>query len=141
MIQLPRPTAPDGKQRRYLLHLLCGLCVQPALACFGSPRATGKTDVTRARSTLLRELLSDVESAVIIGKAGLAEYGPVPATEWAVEICGIIDGEAFTNSRERKNQTEKRIRQDFTLGRTITIDGWVLSRTEAALCILAATTL
>ncbi|EWY39914.1 hypothetical protein N825_04850 [Skermanella stibiiresistens SB22] len=29
-------------------------------------------------------------------------------------------------------------RADFTAGRTVTLDGWVLSRTEARLCALAA---
>lgn len=71
----------------------------------------------------------------------MAQYGPESAVQWAVENCGMLNGEEFTGQGELRVQTKKRIREDFARGRTVTVDGWVLSRTEAALCILAATTL
>ena len=37
-----------------------------------------------------------------------------------------------------RNQIDRRIRSDYREGRIETIEGWVLSRTEARLCALAA---
>ena len=40
--------------------------------------------------------------------------------------------------RRRRRIVERRVADDFEAGRVVVVDGWVLSRTEAALCAAVA---
>jgi len=123
------------------LSLFSGLCTFPVLACYGSRHGARSTGDTNELEEFLRDLFSNTTSAIKVGKACVAEYGSVPASGWVAEMRTTLDREEFVDSRGLAAIIENRIREDFTHGRTIAVQGWILSRTEATLCCLAATTL
>lgn len=52
--------------------------------------------------------------------------------------CTSIDLSATGSPEQIRDRVRRRIRGDFAEGRTITVDGWVLSETELRLCEVTA---
>jgi hypothetical protein len=123
------------------LSLFSGLCILPVLSRYESRHTALSTDDTNVLAEFLHDLFSNTTSAIKVGNACIAEWGSVPASEWVAEMCATLDGEEFVDSRDLAAIIENRIREDFTRERTIGVQGWILSRTEATLCCLAANTL
>jgi hypothetical protein len=98
------------------------------------------------RPTLAQALVgfySDPASAARIGRAVLAA---VPAEATAEAVVAALAGDrraelealAASDPGALRALLQKQHRSDFEDGRTVSIDGWVLSRTEARLCAVAA---
>lgn len=90
----------------------------------------------------LARLFSNSRSATAVGRRYLAlgiEPADIPLL--AARVAG--DGTAYLRLRAADPRTLRRLmseqqRRDFSAGRTVMIDGWVLSLTEARLCAIAA---
>jgi hypothetical protein len=91
----------------------------------------------------LVEVFRRRQSAVAIGRAYIRGVAEAPRVEGLLqEVVADLDPPANELRRAPQpvlRQTlHARIRQDFAEGQTVRVDGWVLSRTEAKLCGLAA---
>ena len=98
------------------------------------------------RPTLAQALAgfySDPASAARVGRAVLAA---VPAEATAEALVSALAGDrraelaalAASDPAALRTLLREQHRRDFEDGRTVAIDGWVLSRTEARLCAVAA---
>jgi len=110
-----------------------------ALALLVSPRIGRFTPAQDATERLVG-LLHDGESARAVGRAYLLQE---PAEADVTHLMALLDpvGVAARGEAELLRQTiAARHRNDFGCGRTVILDGWILSRTEVRLCALAAIT-
>jgi hypothetical protein len=104
-----------------------------------SPARAGQ----QPRSARFARLLTHVEGARVIGHAylRLVPGETDPAALVAVVAAGLPDGpralDSVTDARLRRLLLDG-IREDFAHERTVTLNGWLLSLTEARLCALAA---
>ena len=82
------------------------------------------------------QLISRPESAAIIGKAYLDMF----AEERSTEVLAKELRKTLCSDRETIDTKAllSKIRNDFTEGNIVRIHGWLLSRTEARLCVLRA---
>ena len=107
-------------------------------------RASDTFSTPRARlSAQLAEILAARSSAAVVG---LAYLDVCPAERHPDLLGDLIAADLDIGGLPLQSVGAERIRalageqvqRDFALGRTVEIDGWVLSRTEARLCALAA---
>lgn len=124
-------------RRRFLTHLL-------SLGALGaSPRgaraASGPVPDDPVASILSR-LLGHPESAVVVGRAYLQLAPDARDPARLVDLLSAsCDGLALDADLDTlRPRLGRRIRQDFTEGLVVDVDGWRLSLTEARLCGLAA---
>ncbi|MCB1883601.1 MAG: hypothetical protein KDG89_06330 [Geminicoccaceae bacterium] len=123
-------------RRRLLLQaawsgLLAGLAVP-----FGSRPAGAEA--------LLTGVFSRPASARAVGKRVLAAYpafaDPRNLVDGLVGRHPGLEGLLGTGDEAGLGQAlGQAVREDFARGDTVLVDGWLLSRTEAALCALACT--
>ena len=116
-----------------------------SLAAFGGGAlgVVGGQTYVRAKGSLIDRLatwLSDSEAARELGRAYLDAY---PHERSAGAITAALrlglDVLPFSVSDERLRALfHASVNRDFEQGRTVVLDGWVLSRTEIRLCGLAA---
>ncbi|MEB3358007.1 MAG: hypothetical protein VKK04_14865 [Synechococcales bacterium] len=91
----------------------------------------------------LLSVFSNVESAKIIGKTYLSSL-PDSLNRDALlsELCLGCDGGVSAlsdmNTQALKEWLDRRQRNDFAEGRTVRVNGWILSKTEVDICALAA---
>jgi hypothetical protein len=99
---------------------------------------------TLPRETLasrLTGLLSDLESAHVVGRAYVRDMSAESTSRRLVDAiaAGVPGGRnvlrAASNADLRK-LILARIRQDFVDGDIVTLDGWIVSKTEGRLCAL-----
>ena len=124
-------------RRDFLCHALmvCGSAlVAPA------PLAQGRQ--TTASDRALKSsagYFGDRASAVrAIGEAYLRQLGRDPNRE---SILAAARGtlESIDRARDERSAIQtlvRAVREDFERGRTVQLDGWILSRTEAEICAL-----
>jgi hypothetical protein len=94
----------------------------------------GRTPVEAAR---LARLLPHADSAARLGQRYLEDAPQEADAMRLVALIGIAPAAGKSDAALREH-LETRIRQDFIDGATVTVDGWLLSRTEARLCALVA---
>jgi hypothetical protein len=119
-------TDPMHQGRRAVVG---GLGAGLLLGLASAPEPCGAGD----RGDGLADLFSTLPSARAIGAAYLrscVDDAPGPAT-LAAELPA---GETVAALREA---VAERVRNDFANGRVVTVDGWLLARTEVRLCALA----
>jgi hypothetical protein len=86
----------------------------------------------------LAALFSDRRSAEAIGAAYLRSLDRTEvSTERLMRELAVDDASTMTPAR-LKRAIGARIRRDFAEGAVVTIDGWMLSQTEARLCGLVS---
>jgi hypothetical protein len=85
---------------------------------------------------LLRGLITHRDSAAQLGRSYLDAH-PNEARSAALvrQLAGPI---ALTSAERAAREVAARVRADYARGRTVVIEGWVLSRTEARLYALVA---
>jgi len=106
--------------RRHLLQLATAL-------------AAGSMIPARGEQTSLRDLFRDPEMVAALGSRCAAD---LPADHDALATLAGVAGTDGIRSR-LEGFSEQR-RADFRDGRIVTVDGWVMARSEAALCALIA---
>lgn len=128
-------TVPFDATRRRLLITAVGLAASAALG----PRAIGQilehlvSSDSVARS--LRELIAHRESAARFGRAYLAA---TPGETDADQLVSLILGRTAVPPGREAMRVATRIQADFDGNRVVTVDGWIVSTTEARLCALCA---
>jgi hypothetical protein len=125
---------------------LLGLLSSSVAACIWSStiriNLAGADDLERARQLLI-SLFSDRRSvraiaAAYLGTLARERASPAALTQAILGQMSISSAAAMTTPAIRRIITE-RIELDFLRDDIVCIDGWMLSKTEACLCALAAT--
>ena len=111
--------------RRELLLCLAALGAAPVLGC------AGEDEVLRLAHSRV-----DAEAASRVGRAWLADRPEATPAELARAVCG--DDRCPSDPSALRLAIAERHRLDFRTGRIESVDGWILSRTEATLCALVA---
>jgi len=134
---------PEPTDRR---HFLASALAGAVLLALGSrtplPSDVAPAPLTRAATRLAR-LFPRGQSAHRIGRLYLRQ---APSEDDAPALVHLIvaslsvplDALHRLDDGAMRELIERRVRQDFADGRTASVDGWVLSVTEARLCAVAA---
>jgi hypothetical protein len=85
---------------------------------------------------LLRALITHGEGATYLGRRYLQAHPSEARSD--VLVRRLVGTNSPTSEREASRAVAVRIRSDYAAGRTVKVDGWVLSRTEARLYALVA---
>jgi hypothetical protein len=87
-------------------------------------------------AALLRTLIKHREGAIQLGRSYLSAH---PSEANRATLVRQLAGPIAPASAERAaHGVGARIREDYAMGHTVVVEGWVLSRTEARLCALVA---
>lgn len=114
----------------------------PSLAT-GAQRRAAAQAAPDADAVFQAELLRyarTLRSQHALGKAWLAVQQPQPSTE---SLFGTLAAQlaetraALAQPADLPSSIAHQVRGDFRTGNTVTVEGWVLSATEARLCGLA----
>lgn len=117
-------------------RLFLGMLNLPLIAVFSATRASS-LDPDEELERHLLGLLSDPHAAAAIG----TEYLNSSARSWQrAELVRALrpQGERVADRRQLATWLLERQRDDFGADRTVTLQGWTLSLTEARLCALTA---
>lgn len=120
-------------RRSFLLRMLASL-VGIAGGGFGTVEVVSTTDQTPAAA---HTLFSDRSDAAQIGRYVLNRRAET-------KLCALnLDdapgaGNPRSDSARKPDAIRQDIRTDYAEGRTVCVDGWILSVTEVRLCVSAA---
>lgn len=122
---------------------LLGLLTRPAHALLSAPVNTPGVTATDIGRVL--EVLSLRDSAIHVGRSHLkhapGEANPLLLYEKLVTgHADLHKALAGTDEQALRKVLSAQCRNDYAGGRIVTLDGWVLSVTEARICALAALT-
>lgn len=127
--------------RRGFLAAALGVTATALTARFAFERTATEDDLSSDAERLVGAFPS-TESAAELGRAYLATVALERSPNLLVEriVTGLPGGYASVRGNEAHLQTllAQRLKEDFRRGHTVTVDGWILSRTEARLFALAA---
>ena len=132
--------------RRAVLRMMAG-AAGALLLPFGAAAAAGATGATGATGAALAErravaalsrLFSDPAAVRAVGAAcrGCTRRPTVRAL--AADLGATVGDLAALDRAALRRRLDRRIRADFGAGRVISVDGWVLARTETRLYTLLA---
>jgi hypothetical protein len=99
--------------------------------------AVPEADEKAAAASLLDALFRDRASARAIGRSYLALAAP-PEEQSIAGLLRALFPAGVGDARALESHVAAAVRRDFAAGRVVTIGGWMLCRTEARLCALAA---
>jgi hypothetical protein len=122
----------DAGRRRVLLA-----AVALATSVAAGPRAIGlvleRLAAADAAAQALRELVPHRESAARLGRAYLRTATDEAS---ATRLASLVLGRTAVAPGGEAARVASNIRADFSAGRVVTVEGWIVSRTEARLCAL-----
>jgi len=128
-------TVPFDAGRRRLLLAAAGLVASAGIG----PRAIGlildRLAAADEVEQALRHLITHRESAARLGRAYLAA---TPHEASATQLASLILGEAAVPRGREGTRVGSRIQADFDAARVVTVEGWIVSHTEARLYALCA---
>jgi hypothetical protein len=117
-------------QRRTFIHLSAYTALVLTLpfvdGCSPSPESI-------ASQPLLFSQLADKST---ISEAGNAYRKRFPTEDDKILLRNLLIGNNTSDTSSIQKKLDDRVLQDFKLGRTITVAGWILSITEARQCAL-----
>lgn len=133
-------TVPPKMSRRTFLIAAAGLGVSLAWRSVGS---WPFLPVSSSPSQRLAGLLTHAESARVVGREYLRTIPAegsraVLTTRIAARLPGGLETVETASDRRLRELLLRATLADFEHERTVVLDGWVLSQTEARLCALAA---
>ena len=102
----------------------------------GIPRTLAKSNRSHITRQLLSEIFSNKSAAKVIGKAYL--NSTTRRQEIIDPIPPLMNTIRSHDHTEIRDALRHQIQGDFANGRIVTVNGWVLSKTEANLCALTA---
>ncbi|MEO6577748.1 MAG: hypothetical protein ABIO99_02480 [Candidatus Limnocylindria bacterium] len=121
--------------RRKLLMAILGLAGSAALGPRAIANVLRSLDPVDESARALRALIRSRESAVILGRSYLAM---APGESDPRLLTSLIVGPAPLTSGGEAARLRERIIGDFAAGRTVGVDRWILSETEARLYALVS---
>jgi hypothetical protein len=128
--------------RRRLLAGACAAAVPVALAPLRPWRAIVEVAAPPPGAARLARLLAARDSARRLGRQAAAALPAARAPEHAAAVLASLAGGSRPGAQldddEMRRLVAERVRADFDEEQTVQVCGWVLSRTEARLCALAA---
>lgn len=127
-------TPPFDPGRRRILKAAAAFAAVVVLGPRTLSTALGLAGADPDQGTLLRQLVPHRSSAARLGRLYLAT-APQEADPSRLAAL-ILEGSPSVSPRSLAS----RFSADFAAGRTVRLDGWVMSRSEARLCALAALT-
>lgn len=102
-----------------------------------SPHADDTTPTERAFAAHLKRSLDPTGQLHVLGRTYLSSLPQRPTVGILVRELVSSDGAAtLLSEREIVDFLSRCVEDDFAAGRIIIVSGWLLSRTEAALCSL-----
>lgn len=124
--------------RREFLWQALAACGSTLLGPAGAAAASQSSTSTRALPAGRAFFANQTDAVRAIGAAYLGQRG---SGADRASILGAAPGalEAIERSRDERGAVRRlarAVRDDFTRGRTVQLEGWILSRTEAELCAL-----
>lgn len=127
------PESSSPMHRRHFL-IIGGL----STLTFTAPSAWGASGAARDQQILARPvLLSVLGSPDRVRELGRCYRSMMPAEDDQATLLAALRSELGTGSSSSlRSRLATRIREDFAAGRTVTVRGWVLARTEAQQCAL-----
>lgn len=94
-------------------------------------------DSNEDERALAQPELIDMLGAESVRNIGARYRAAVPEENTAGALRAAISGhQGFRLPWVKRASIEQQVRDDFTAGRTVVVDGWVLSATEARQCAL-----
>ena len=135
-------SASERIGRRGFIITALGLAAATVAARFDLTRSAIDGNPTNDADRLVRAF-SSPESAAELGRAYLATAPGERSRTLLVDriAAGLPNGYSVVQTADDAtllSLLSQRFQEDFTVGDTVTVGGWVLSRTEARLCGLAA---
>jgi hypothetical protein len=135
-------TSPARITRRRLLAGACAAAVPVALAPLRPWRAIVEVAAPPPSAERLARLLAARDSARRLGRRAAAALPAARAPEHAAAVLASLAGGSRRAARldddGMRRLVAERVRADFAKEDTVQVCGWVLSRTEARLCAVAA---
>lgn len=129
--------------RRRLLGAVLALLATPLLSRLGLP-VVQRSGLPLTDSMGLDSFFAHRESAEIVGQASLLNSGlPAPlqvALQRLASRAGGLDSLVVARAEQQRNLVCALHAEDFATGRLVSVEGWMLSETEALLCAMAART-
>ncbi|MBM3808823.1 MAG: hypothetical protein FJW22_11605 [Acidimicrobiia bacterium] len=126
-------------RREFLLRALAA-CGTVAYASAGPRGAEAAGAVPGAARSISAGYFGDQVDAVrVIGEAHLRQLG-VEAGDASIRSAARTTLAMIERARDQPRAIralEQAVRQDFERGRTVQVEGWILSKTEADLCALS----
>jgi hypothetical protein len=87
---------------------------------------------------MLAGLIADDGAAQSLGAACLAASPSGACDAGALAAAIVAEApQAFADRESLRAVVAKRVRDDFAAGRVVRADGWIISETEATLCVIA----
>lgn len=107
-----------------------------------APSAWGQRATAWDRRVLARPaLISMLGSPDRVRQLGRSYRMAVPAEDDRETLAAALRNELGTGAPSTlRSRLDARVRADFAAGRTVTVQGWVLARTEARQCALFSLT-
>ena len=124
--------------RRDFLWQALAVCGSTLLAPAATAGAAQATATARVRQASRGYFADRAEAVRAIGEAYLRQLGATTDSESVLAAArGAL--QAIERARDERRAIERLVRvvrEDFERGRTVQVEGWILSRTEAELCVL-----
>jgi hypothetical protein len=129
---------PQMKRRQFIISLLgylTSLIISRQVDSSPRVRRSGHDD----NGLEISLLFSNHENARIVGNSYLAQYPERADRNSIIAELGLPSLEPGGDKRNILQQwANESQRRDFTVGDTVMVNNWILSRTEANLCALMA---
>jgi hypothetical protein len=97
-------------------------------------------DKTLHRTLARPEFLSSICNTVTVGEIGAAYLEMFPSEKKQDQLADLLladsTGQSIPKTADLPLQLHQNITEDFNRGKTVIINGWVLSQTEARQCAL-----
>lgn len=134
----------SGLARRDSLRILATAAAWLSSGPPGGVRLVGRRDPPDdARARALLRSLTNPDSAAAVGRAYLSGVPSEASLERLTRLlcgtgCGWRPGLVSAPAKNVRRWMREAVRSDFEAGRTVAVDGWQLSVTEARVCALVA---
>jgi hypothetical protein len=125
---------------RNFIYLVASAALFPG---FATTKHRAEISTRKAHENIaysLGDLISNKPSAAEIGNVYLSQAGPAMDPESLADSIVAAGGGPFATFGETRATVCAQIRSDFARGRTVLVDGWVLSQTEVSIYALVAVT-
>jgi hypothetical protein len=137
-------TTRSRMDRRSVLLGALVAAVPLGLAPFRPWRVLIETLPRASLASRLTGLLSNLESARVVGREYVRVTSPEATSQRLVDAvaAGVPGGRDViraASNGDLRRLILARVRQDFDDDDVVTLDGWIVSRTEGRLCALALT--